>query len=101
MNVIITSSNYKIGGMCNMKTTGIVRNLDPLGRIVIPKEMRRILGIAERDPLEILIEDNKIILRKYAPCDIFTGDTEELIDYHGKLVSKKSITEMASIAGII
>ncbi len=84
-----------------MRTTGIVRNLDPLGRIVIPKEMRRILGIAERDPLEILIEDDNIILRKYAPCDIFTGDTEELIDYHGKLVSKKSIEEMASLAGII
>ncbi len=84
-----------------MKTTGIVRNLDPLGRIVIPKEMRRILGIAERDPLEILIEDDNIILRKYEPCDIFTGDTKDLIDYHGKLVSKKSIEEMASIAGIL
>ncbi len=84
-----------------MRTTGIVRNLDPLGRIVIPKEMRRILGIEERDPLEILVEDDNIILRKYEPCDIFTGDTEELIDYHGKLVSRKSIEEMASIAGII
>ena len=84
-----------------MKTTGIVRNLDPLGRIVIPKEMRRVLGIEERDPLEILIEGDNIILRKYEPCDIFTGDTEDLIDYHGKLVSKKSIEEMASIAGMI
>lgn len=84
-----------------MKNTGIVRNLDNLGRIVIPKEMRRVLGIEEKDPIEILIQDENIILKKYEPADIFTGDKEDLIDYHGKKISKKSVKEMAQIAGII
>lgn len=84
-----------------MRHTGIVRNLDNLGRIVIPKEMRRVLGIEEKDPIEILIQDDAIMLRKYEPADIFTGEKEDLIDYCGKKISKKSITEMAQIAGII
>ena len=84
-----------------MRHTGIVRNLDNLGRIVIPKEMRRVLGIEEKDPIEILIQDDAIMLRKYEPADLFTGDKEDLIDYCGKKISKKSITEMAHIAGII
>ena len=84
-----------------MKNTGIVRNLDNLGRIVIPKEMRRVLGIEDRDPIEILIEDNTILLRKYEPADIFTGEKEDLIEYCGKKISKSSIEEMARIAGII
>jgi transcriptional pleiotropic regulator of transition state genes len=84
-----------------MKNTGIVRNLDNLGRIVIPKEMRRVLGIEEKDPIEILIEDDRIVLTKYKPADIFTGETEDLIDYCDKKVSKNSIKEMAKIAGII
>lgn len=84
-----------------MRHTGIVRNLDNLGRIVIPKEMRRVLGIEEKDPIEILIQDDAIMLRKYEPADLFTGEKEDLIDYCGKKISKKSITEMAQIAGII
>ncbi len=84
-----------------MRSMGIVRNLDNLGRIVIPKEMRRVLGIEEKDPVEMLIEDDAIVLRKYKPSDIFTGETEDLIEYHGKLVSKNSIEEMAKIAGIV
>lgn len=84
-----------------MKNIGIVRNLDNLGRIVIPKEMRKVLGIEEKDPIEILIQDETIVLKKYEPADIFTGEKEDLIDYHGKMISKKSIKEMAQIAGII
>lgn len=84
-----------------MKSIGIVRNLDNLGRIVIPKEMRRILEIEEKDPVEMLIQGDAIVLRKYVPSDIFTGSTEDLIDYHDKMVSKKSIEEMAKLAGII
>ena len=49
-----------------MKATGIVRNIDELGRIVIPKEMRRVMDIASSDPVEIFVEDDKIILRKYS-----------------------------------
>ncbi|MBE5937967.1 MAG: AbrB/MazE/SpoVT family DNA-binding domain-containing protein [Lachnospiraceae bacterium] len=84
-----------------MRNTGIIRNLDNLGRIVIPKEMRRVLGIEEKDPIEILIQDETIVLRKYEPADIFNGDKDNLIDYCGKKVSKASVMEMAKIAGII
>ena len=84
-----------------MRNTGIVRNLDNLGRIVIPKEMRRVLDIAEKDSVEILIQDENIILRKYEPVDIFNGDKEDLIDYCGKKVSKNTIKEMAQLAGLI
>ncbi len=84
-----------------MKSTGIIRKLDELGRITIPIELRRSLGILDRDSIEIILDDEQIILKKYSSQDIFTGDTENLIEYHGKMVSKKSITEMAKIAGII
>ncbi|QPQ31011.1 AbrB/MazE/SpoVT family DNA-binding domain-containing protein [Lysinibacillus sp. JNUCC 51] len=50
-----------------MKSTGIVRKVDDLGRVVIPKELRRTLGIDEKDPLEIYMDDDKIILQKYQP----------------------------------
>jgi AbrB family transcriptional regulator, transcriptional pleiotropic regulator of transition state genes len=50
-----------------MKSTGIVRKLDSLGRVVIPIELRRILEIDEKDPVEIFVEDNRIILQKYEP----------------------------------
>lgn len=50
-----------------MKSTGIVRKVDELGRVVLPMELRRTLGIVERDPLEIFIDGNQIILKKYAP----------------------------------
>ncbi len=83
-----------------MKETGIVRKLDELGRITLPIELRRTLHIAERDSIEISIQDDKIILSKYEPVDIFTGEKEDLIEYCGKKVSKKSIMEMAGIAGI-
>ena len=84
-----------------MKSTGIVRRLDELGRITLPIELRRTLGVGERDPLEIYVEDDKIILRKYEPSDVFTGDKEDLVDYCGRKVSKKSIKELAKLAGFI
>lgn len=83
-----------------MKETGIVRKLDELGRITLPIELRRTLHLAERDPIEISTKDDKIILQKYEPVDIFTGEREDLIEYHGKKVSKKSIIEMAGLAGL-
>ena len=64
-----------------MKKTGIVRKLDDLGRITLPIELRRILHLAERDSIEISTDDDKIILQKYEPVDIFTGEKEDLIEY--------------------
>lgn len=84
-----------------MKSTGIVRRLDELGRITLPIELRRTLGVGERDPLEIYVEEDRIILQKYEPADIFNGDKNDLIEYCGKSVSKASVIEMAKIAGII
>ena len=72
-----------------MKETGIVRKLDELGRITLPIELRRTLHLAERDSLEISTKDDKIILQKYESVDIFTGEKEDLIEYHGKKVSIK------------
>lgn len=83
-----------------MKSTGIVRKVDELGRVVLPIELRRNLNINEKDALEIFVDDEKVILKKYEPADIFTGSMDELIDYKGKKVSKSSIIEMAELAGL-
>jgi AbrB family transcriptional regulator, transcriptional pleiotropic regulator of transition state genes len=62
-----------------MKSTGIVRKVDELGRVVIPIELRRTLGIAEKDALEIYVDDERIILKKYKPnmtCQV-TGEVSD------------------------
>ncbi|MCL2566032.1 MAG: AbrB/MazE/SpoVT family DNA-binding domain-containing protein [Defluviitaleaceae bacterium] len=82
-----------------MKFTGFVRKVDELGRIVLPMELRRSLNIEIRDSLEICVEGDNIILKKYQPSDVFTGGTDNLIDFHGKKVSISSIEEMAKLAG--
>lgn len=84
-----------------MKETGIVRNLDNLGRVTLPIELRRNLNLDIKDPVEIFVEDDRIVLKKYEPTDIFTGAKEELVEYEGKMVSKKSIQDLAKLAGII
>ncbi len=83
-----------------MKSTGIVRKLDELGRITLPIELRRNLNVNDRDPLEIFVEDDKIILKKYEPSDIFTGSMDDLVEYMGKRVSKETIRELATRAGL-
>lgn len=83
-----------------MKSTGIVRRVDELGRIVLPIELRRILNINERDTLEIFVDDERIVLKKYEPADIFTGSMDDLIEYKGKKVSRESIIEMAKLADL-
>ena len=82
-----------------MKSTGIVRKMDELGRITIPIEIRRHLKLETRDSLEIFIENDHIVLSKYNNSDIFDGSTEDLIEYKGKNVSRASIRELAELAG--
>ena len=77
-----------------MKSTGIVRKVDELGRIVLPIEMRRTLGIGEKDPLEMFTEKETIILRKYSPACVFCGDANDNIEYQGKRVCKSCIGAM-------
>ena len=83
-----------------MKSTGIVRKVDELGRVVLPIELRRNLDIQEKDALEIFVDNDKIILKKYQPADIFNGSMDDLVDYKGKKISKATIIELARIAGL-
>lgn len=81
-----------------MKSTGIVRKVDQLGRFVLPSELRAKFDIKD-DPLEVFTSGDMIVLKKYNPADIFTGDMEDLVDYMGKKVSRKNIRELARLAG--
>mgnify|MGYP002681302357 FL=1 len=83
-----------------MKATGIVRKLDNLGRVTLPIELRRSLNLDLKDPVEIFVDGDSIILKKYEPRDIFTGESKDLIEYQGKMISKDTIRELAKIAGI-
>ena len=84
-----------------MKATGVVRRVDELGRIVIPSELRRVLNINDRDSLEVFVDKDTIILKKYEPTCTFTGTSDDLFDFNGRKVSKNAIVEMAKLAGVI
>ena len=76
-----------------MKTTGVIRKLDELGRITLPIELRRSLDLDVKDGLEITV--------KKAECaDIFTGSTDDLLEYEGKKVSRQSVVALAKLAGL-
>lgn len=81
-----------------MKSTGIVRKVDELGRIVLPIEMRRTLDIAEKDALEIYVEGENIILRKYQASCIFCDNVKGVIQYRGKNVCPITIKNPPPIA---
>lgn len=74
-----------------MKSTGIVRKLDDLGRIVLPIELRRTLNIDEHAPVEIFTEEDTIILRKYAPLPVcvFCGETKNLVTFYNRPICPK------------
>lgn len=77
-----------------MKSTGIVRKVDELGRIVIPIEVRRSLGVEIKDSLEIYVEGEQIILKKYEPACIFCGNARNVENYKGKLICKDCMNEL-------
>ncbi len=77
-----------------MKSTGVVRKLDELGRIVIPIELRRTMDIAIKDTLEIFVDGDQIILKKYHPACIFCNDARDVILYKGKLVCKACLEDL-------
>ncbi len=77
-----------------MKSTGIVRKVDELGRIVLPIEMRRTLDIAERDALEIYVDGESIILKKYHPACIFCENTKDIVSFMGKNVCPECISKL-------
>lgn len=67
-----------------MKSTGMIRKVDELGRVVLPMELRRVLGIAAYDPIEIFTEGNYIVLKKYEPGCVFCGETPCSAEFEGK-----------------
>ena len=77
-----------------MKSTGIVRNVDELGRIVIPKEMRTKMDITSSDPIEIYVEGDKIILTKFQHLCAFCGSSTELCDFKGKKICASCLSEI-------
>ena len=77
-----------------MKSTGIVRKVDELGRIVLPIELRRTLGIEEKDRIEIFVDGESIILRKYQPACIFCDNAKDIINYKGKNICPDCIRAM-------
>ena len=80
-----------------MKSTGIVRKVDELGRIVLPIELRRTMDIAEKDAIEIYVDGASIILRKYEPTCIFCGDAKNVITYRGKNICPNCLKEMKKL----
>lgn len=79
-----------------MKATGIVRKVDELGRIVLPIELRRTLDIEEKDPLEIYVDGETILLKKYAPTCIFCGSGENVESFKGKNICAECRKELAN-----
>ncbi len=74
-----------------MRSTGILRKVDGLGRITLPMELRRVMDISENDQLEINLEGDQIVLRKHERCCIFCGATGQLVSHHEKFVCQDCI----------
>ena len=77
-----------------LKSTGIVRKVDELGRVVIPIELRRTLTIEEKDSLEIYVDGEHIILKKYEPACIFCSNAKDIIVYKGKNICPACMSEL-------
>ncbi len=80
-----------------MKSIGIVRKVDELGRIVLPIELRRTLDIAVRDELEIYLDDDKVVLRKYEPSCIFCASSRHLVSYEGKNICSECAKKIGKL----
>lgn len=80
-----------------MKSTGIIRKVDDLGRIVLPIELRRTLDIAERDELEIFMENGRVVLQKYEPACIFCGFNRSLVNHCGKNVCGDCVKKLGNL----
>ncbi|MFW5999345.1 MAG: AbrB/MazE/SpoVT family DNA-binding domain-containing protein [Halanaerobiaceae bacterium] len=77
-----------------MKSTGIVRKIDDLGRMVIPIELRKTMNIDKKDPMEIFVEEDRIILKKYEPACIFCGSADETIEFKGRVICRECMENM-------
>lgn len=80
-----------------MKSTGIVRKVDELGRIVIPMELRKSLDIKERDPLEIFTDNGAIVLKKYSNTCVFCGEGEDIIEFGRKHICPACLAKIKNM----
>ena len=80
-----------------MKSTGIVRKVDELGRIVLPMELRKSLDIDKKDSLEIYVDGDSIILKKYMPACIFCGEADDVISFKGKNICKNCLKQIINM----
>ncbi len=80
-----------------MKSTGIIRKVDELGRVVIPIELRNTLKIAEKDPIEIFVDGTSIVLKKHEANCIFCGGTKKLVTYKDKLICEKCAKQISNL----
>lgn len=78
-----------------MKSTGIVRRIDSLGRIVLPMEIRKLLSLTEEgSSVEIYTDNETVVLKKYTPCCIFCNSADDLIEYHGSKICTECVKKM-------
>ena len=81
-----------------MKSTGIMRKVDELGRIVLPIELRRTLDIDVKDSLEIYVDGDNIVLHKYMPACIFCGSVDSIVEFKGKNICPDCIKKLSEKA---
>ena len=81
-----------------MKSTGIVRRIDDLGRIVLPIELRRTLDIGERETMEIFVEGSAVVLKKYRPTCIFCDSSRDIAVFRGKNLCPKCLKELVELS---
>ena len=79
-----------------MKSTGVVRKVDELGRIVLPIELRKLMDINVKDSLEIFTDGDSVVLRKYMPACVFCADASDVIYFNGKRVCRKCLEQLKS-----
>jgi len=82
-----------------VKATGVVRKIDPLGRIVLPMELRRTRGIKVEDSMEIFVDGDMVILKKYQPGCVFCGEADETQQHKGKTVCSSCLRDMQAQLG--
>ncbi len=80
-----------------MKSLGVIRKVDELGRVVLPVETRKRLGLKPKDPVEIFVERDRIVLRKYEPACIFCGSTGDAVEWKDKRVCRRCAEKIGAI----
>lgn len=88
-------------GVTEMKALGIVRTLDRLGRLVLPAELRKTMGFGVDEPLEIFVDEDCVILKKYTPTCFFCGSAEKTVKYKDKLVCAECVKNLSSLCELV